>query len=211
MAATRGSHSSSSSLPMCVVLAVTPGVMRRRRVARAAARLFLLASAAPSASRATPSSRTTRASSSRITRATSTASFLTAALPAGLHVSDQVRDEPRADRWLHPAAARLGVRRPRDRNDRHRTARALHSLATTRLGARLLSRRDIRQVAGARNRSILARSRRGAREAARRTRRDPRRALEAAVGRTLAAPRAVARARLRRRATAAGCEPTPTR
>ena len=37
---------------------------------------------------------------------------------------------PRADRGVHPAPARLGVRRSRRPHDRQRTARALHSLAT---------------------------------------------------------------------------------
>ncbi len=116
--------------PMCVVLAVTPGVMRRRRVARAAARLFLLSIGSP-----------VRVEGNTIEPhypcvvVANHGSYLdgiilTAALPAGFTylIKYEMSRVPIAGFILRRLGSAFVDRR--DRNDRQRTARALHSLAT---------------------------------------------------------------------------------
>ena len=116
-------------IPMCVVLAVTPGVMRRRRIARAAAKLFFLLIGSP-----------VRVDGGPIERhypcvvVANHASYLdgiilTAALPPGFTylIKFEMSRVPIAGFILRRLGSAFVDRD--DRNDRQRTARALHSLA----------------------------------------------------------------------------------
>jgi 1-acyl-sn-glycerol-3-phosphate acyltransferase len=116
--------------PTCVVLALTPGVLRRRRVARAAARLFFLAIGSP-----------VRVEGGSVEPhypcvvVANHASYLdgiilTAALPAGFTylIKLEMSRVPIAGFILRRLGSAFVDRE--DRTDRQRTARALHSLAT---------------------------------------------------------------------------------
>ena len=117
-------------LPMCVVLAVTPGMQRRRRVARASAQLFF----------AVIGSRVRVAGSSvephyPCVVVANHASYLdgiilTAVLPAGFTylIKHQMSRVPIASFILRRLGSAFVDRD--DRHDRNRTARALHSLAS---------------------------------------------------------------------------------
>jgi 1-acyl-sn-glycerol-3-phosphate acyltransferase len=115
---------------MCVVLAVTPGVLRRRRIARASAKLFFLLIGSP-----------VRVEGAAIEPhypcvvVANHASYLdgiilTAALPAGFTylIKFEMSRVPIAGFILRRLGSAFVDRD--DRNDRQRTARALHSLAT---------------------------------------------------------------------------------
>jgi 1-acyl-sn-glycerol-3-phosphate acyltransferase len=117
-------------IPTCVLLAVVPGLERRRRVARAAARLFFLAIGSP-----------VRIEGTAIEPyypcvvVANHASYLdgiilTAALPAGFTylIKHEMSRVPIAGFILRRLGSAFVDRE--DRNDRQRTARALHSLAT---------------------------------------------------------------------------------
>ena len=117
-------------VPLCLVLAFTPGVLRRRRIARAAARLFFLVIGSP-----------VRVAGAAIERhypcvvVANHASYLdgivlTAALPAGFTylIKFEMNAVPLAGFILRRLGSTFVDRK--DRNDRQRTARALHSLAT---------------------------------------------------------------------------------
>jgi 1-acyl-sn-glycerol-3-phosphate acyltransferase len=117
-------------LPLCLVLAVTPGLDRRRRLARGAARLFFVAIGSP-----------VRVEGNTIEPhypcvvVANHASYLdgiilTAALPAGFTylIKHQMSRMPIAGFLLRRLGSAFVDRD--DRNDRHRTARALFSLAT---------------------------------------------------------------------------------
>jgi 1-acyl-sn-glycerol-3-phosphate acyltransferase len=117
-------------LPMCVALAVTPGVDRRRRLARMAARLFLRAIGSP-----------VRVAGSEIEPhypcvvVANHASYLdgiilTAALPAGFTylIKTEMTRVPIASFILRRLGSAFVDRD--DRRDRHRTVRTLHTLAT---------------------------------------------------------------------------------
>jgi 1-acyl-sn-glycerol-3-phosphate acyltransferase len=117
-------------LPLCLVLAVTPGVLRRRRIARAAAKLFLLVIGSP-----------VRVAGNAIEShypcvvVANHASYLdgiilTAALPAGFTylIKLEMNAVPLAGFILRRLGSSFVDRD--DRTDRQRTARALHSLAT---------------------------------------------------------------------------------
>lgn len=117
-------------IPLCVLLAVVPGVQRRRRLARGAARLFLLAIGSP-----------VRAEGTNIEPhypcvvVANHSSYLdgiilTAALPAGFTylIKRQMRRVPLAGFVLRRLGSAFVDRD--DRHDRHRTARTLHTLAT---------------------------------------------------------------------------------
>jgi 1-acyl-sn-glycerol-3-phosphate acyltransferase len=117
-------------LPLCLVLAVTPGVERRRRAARAAARLFLLAIGSP-----------VRVEGESIEPhypcvvVANHASYLdgiilTAALPAGFTylIKREMNHVPIAAYILRRLGSAFVDRE--NPNDRHRTARALHTAAT---------------------------------------------------------------------------------
>jgi 1-acyl-sn-glycerol-3-phosphate acyltransferase len=116
-------------LPLCVVLAVTPGVERRRRIGRRAAQLVFLLIGSP-----------VRVEGSVIEPhypcvvVANHASYLdgmilTAALPPGFTylIKTQMRRVPIAGFILRRLGSAFVDRD--DRHDRHRTARALHSLA----------------------------------------------------------------------------------
>ena len=116
-------------LPLCPVLALTPGVLRRRRLARGAAKLFLLVIGSR-----------VRVEGSEIERhypcvvVANHASYLdgiilTAALPAGFTylIKYQMSRVPIAGFILRRLGSAFVDRD--DRNDRQRTARALHTLA----------------------------------------------------------------------------------
>ena len=117
-------------IPLCVLLAIMPGVDRRRRLARAAARLFLFAIGSP-----------VRAEGSAIEPhypcvvVANHSSYLdgiilTAALPPGFTylIKHQMSRVPIAGFLLRRLGSAFVDRD--DRRDRHRTARALYSLAT---------------------------------------------------------------------------------
>jgi 1-acyl-sn-glycerol-3-phosphate acyltransferase len=117
-------------LPTCVVLALTPDVLRRRRVARGAAKLFFLVIGSP-----------VRVEGGAIEPhypcvvVANHASYLdgiilTAALPAGFTylIKLEMNRVPIAGFILRRLGSAFVDRN--DRNDRQRTARALHSLAT---------------------------------------------------------------------------------
>jgi 1-acyl-sn-glycerol-3-phosphate acyltransferase len=116
-------------IPTCVVLAVTPGVQRRRRVARAGARLFFRAIGSP-----------VRVEGSAVEPhypcivVANHASYLdgiilTAALPAGFTylIKQQMTRVPIASFVLRRLGSAFVDRT--DRGDRHRTARAMLTLA----------------------------------------------------------------------------------
>lgn len=116
--------------PLCIVLAVTPGVHRRRRTARGAARLFLLAIGSP-----------VRIEGGSVEPhypcvvVANHASYLdgiilTAALPAGFTylIKHQMNRVPLAGFILRRLGSAFVDRD--NHHDRHRTARALHTLAT---------------------------------------------------------------------------------
>ena len=117
-------------LLVCVVFTVTPGLARRRRVARAAAKLFFLAIGSP-----------VRVEGSAVEPhypcvvVANHASYLdgiilTATLPAGFTylIKRQMNRVPIAGFILRRLGSAFVDRD--DRNDRQRTARKLHSLAT---------------------------------------------------------------------------------
>jgi len=117
-------------LPLCVLLALVPGVHRRRRLARGAARLFLLVIGSP-----------VRIEGSDIEPhypcvvVANHSSYLdgiilTAALPAGFTylIKHQMSRVPVAGFLLRRLGSAFVDRD--DRHDRHRTARALYTLAT---------------------------------------------------------------------------------
>ena len=117
-------------LPLCVMLAATPGLTARRRLARGAARLFLRAIGSP-----------VRIEGGSVEPhypcvvVANHASYLdgiilTAALPAGFTylIKHQMNRVPIAAFILRRLGSAFVDRD--NRNDRHRTARALHSLAT---------------------------------------------------------------------------------
>ena len=117
-------------VPLGIVLSVTPGVMRRRRLARAAARLFFAAIGSP-----------IRVEGSNVEPhypcvvVANHASYLdgmilTAALPAGFTylIKYQMSRVPLAGFILRRLGSAFVDRD--DRHDRNRTARALHTLAT---------------------------------------------------------------------------------
>jgi 1-acyl-sn-glycerol-3-phosphate acyltransferase len=117
-------------LPLSVLLAVMPGLERRRRAARGAARLFLLAIGSP-----------VRIEGGSVEPhypcvvVANHASYLdgiilTAALPAGFTylIKHQMNRVPIAAFILRRLGSAFVDRD--SRNDRHRTARALHALAT---------------------------------------------------------------------------------
>jgi 1-acyl-sn-glycerol-3-phosphate acyltransferase len=117
-------------IPTCVVLALTPDIVRRRRVARAAARLFLLTIGSP-----------VRVEGGAVEPhypcvvVANHGSYLdgiilTAALPAGFTylIKFEMNRVPIAGFILRRLGSAFVDRE--DRGDRQRTARALHSLAT---------------------------------------------------------------------------------
>ena len=117
-------------ISVCVVFTVTPGLMRRRRVARAAAKVFFFAIGSP-----------VRIEGSAVEPhypcvvVANHASYLdgiilTAALPAGFTylIKYQMNRVPIAGFILRRLGSAFVDRD--DRLDRQRTARALHSLAT---------------------------------------------------------------------------------
>jgi 1-acyl-sn-glycerol-3-phosphate acyltransferase len=117
-------------IPMCLVLSVLPGVDRRRRVARGAARLFFFAIGSP-----------VRVDGSAIEPhfpcvvVANHSSYLdgiilTAALPAGFTylIKHEMSRVPLAGFVLRRLGSAFVARD--DVHDRQRTARALHSLAT---------------------------------------------------------------------------------
>jgi 1-acyl-sn-glycerol-3-phosphate acyltransferase len=117
-------------IPLCVLLAVTPGVERRRRLARSAARLFLLSIGSP-----------VRVDGGAIEPhypcivVANHSSYLdgiilTAALPAGFTylIKHEMSRVPIAGFLLRRLGSAFVDRG--DVQDRHRTARALHTLAT---------------------------------------------------------------------------------
>ena len=117
-------------IPLCVLLALVPGVHRRRRLARGAAQLFLLLIGSP-----------VRVEGSDIAPhypcvvVANHSSYLdgiilTAALPAGFTylIKHQMSRVPLAGFLLRRLGSAFVDRD--DRHDRHRTARALYTLAT---------------------------------------------------------------------------------
>ncbi|HEY3516019.1 MAG TPA: lysophospholipid acyltransferase family protein [Gammaproteobacteria bacterium] len=117
-------------IPLCVLLAVVPGLHRRRRLARGAAQLFLLAIGSP-----------VRLAGSDVEPhypcvvVANHSSYLdgiilTAALPAGFTylIKHQMSRVPIAGFLLRRLGSAFVDRD--DRHDRHRTARALYTLAT---------------------------------------------------------------------------------
>jgi 1-acyl-sn-glycerol-3-phosphate acyltransferase len=117
-------------IPLCLVLAIMPGVDRRRRTARGAARLFLAAIGSPvevdgSAIEPHYPCVVVANHSSYLDGI-----ILTAALPAGFTylIKRQMRRVPLAGFILRRLGSAFVDRD--DRHDRHRTARALHALAT---------------------------------------------------------------------------------
>lgn len=117
-------------LPLCVVLAVTPSIDVRRRAARAAARLFLLAIGSP----VRVEGGSVEPHYPCVVVANHASYFdgiiLTAALPAGFTylIKHQMNRVPIAAFILRRLGSAFVDRN--SRNDRHRTARALHMLAT---------------------------------------------------------------------------------
>jgi len=117
-------------IPLCLVLAVTPGLGRRRRIARGAARVFFMAIGSP-----------VRVDGSAIEPhypcivVANHSSYLdgiilTAALPAGFTylIKHEMSRVPLAGFILRRLGSAFVDRD--DRHDRNRTARALHVLAT---------------------------------------------------------------------------------
>jgi len=117
-------------IPLCVLLALVPGVHRRRQVARGAARLYMLVIGSP-----------VRIEGSDIEPhypcvvVANHSSYLdgiilTAALPAGFTylIKHQMSRVPLAGFLLRRLGSAFVDRD--DRHDRHRTARALYTLAT---------------------------------------------------------------------------------
>jgi 1-acyl-sn-glycerol-3-phosphate acyltransferase len=117
-------------IPLCPVLALTPGVLRRRRLARGAARLFLAAIGSPV--RVTGSSIEPHCPCVVVANHASYLDgiILTAALPAEFTylIKSEMSRVPIAAFILRRLGSAFVDRE--SRNDRHRTARALHSLAT---------------------------------------------------------------------------------
>jgi len=117
-------------LPLCLLLALTPGTERRRRLARGAAQLFFLAIGSP-----------VRVEGSAVEPhypcvvVANHSSYLdgiilTAALPAGFTylIKHEMSRVPLAGFILRRLGSAFVDRD--DRHDRHRTARSLHVLAT---------------------------------------------------------------------------------
>ena len=117
-------------IPLCVLLAIMPGVDRRRRLARAAARLFLFAIG--SSVRVEGSAIEPHYPCVVVANHSSYLDgiILTAALPPGFTylIKHQMSRVPIAGFLLRRLGSAFVDRD--DRRDRHRTARALYSLAT---------------------------------------------------------------------------------
>jgi 1-acyl-sn-glycerol-3-phosphate acyltransferase len=117
-------------IPMCVVLAAMPGVDRRRRIARNSARLFFLAIGSPV--RVVGSAVEPHYPCVVVANHSSYLDgiILTAALPPGFTylIKTQMSRVPLAGFILRRLGSAFVDRD--DRRDRHRTARALHALAT---------------------------------------------------------------------------------
>jgi 1-acyl-sn-glycerol-3-phosphate acyltransferase len=114
---------------MCVVLIVTPGVMRRRRVARAAARLFFLLIGSPVRVAGNPIEPHYPCVVVANHASYLDGIILTAALPAGFTylIKYEMSRVPIAGFILRRLGSAFVDRH--DRHDRQRTARVLHSLA----------------------------------------------------------------------------------
>jgi 1-acyl-sn-glycerol-3-phosphate acyltransferase len=116
-------------LPMCLILAVLPGVDRRRRLARAAARLFFFVIG----SRVTVEGSSVEPHYPCVVVANHSSyldgMILTAALPPGFSylIKEEMARVPIAGFVLRRLGSSFVDRD--DRNDRHRTARTLHTLA----------------------------------------------------------------------------------
>jgi 1-acyl-sn-glycerol-3-phosphate acyltransferase len=117
-------------LPLCVVLALMPGIDRRRRIARGAARLFFFAIGSPV--RIAGNSVEPHYPCIVVANHSSYLDgiILTAALPAGFTylIKHEMSRVPLAGFVLRRLGSAFVDRD--DRHDRHRTARALHVLAT---------------------------------------------------------------------------------
>ena len=117
-------------IPMCVMLAVMPGLDRRRRVARNSARLFFLAIGSPV--RVTGSAVQSHYPCVVVANHASylDGMILCAALPPGFTylINTEMSRMPIAGFILRRLGSAFVDRD--DRRDRHRTARALHMLAT---------------------------------------------------------------------------------
>jgi 1-acyl-sn-glycerol-3-phosphate acyltransferase len=117
-------------IPLCLVLSVLPGVERRRRIARGAARLFLLAIGSPI--RVEGSAIEPHFPCVVIANHSSYLDgiILTAALPAGFTylIKYEMSRVPLAGFVLRRLGSAFVARD--DLQDRQRTARALHGLAT---------------------------------------------------------------------------------
>ena len=117
-------------VPLCVVLAVTPGVARRRRLARGAARLFFVAIGSPVGVEGNSIEPHYPCVVAANHSSYLDGIILTAALPAGFTylIKHEMRRVPLAGFLLQRLGSTFVDRD--DRHDRHRTARALHTLAT---------------------------------------------------------------------------------
>ena len=183
MAATPGSHCSSSSRRMCVVLGRDAG-----RTCGAGAslaprpRLFLLSHRQSRARRGKYDRAALPLRRRREPRELPRRHHFDGGAARRVHLSDQGRDEPRAARGLHPAAARLGIRRSRrsQRPAAHRRAPCTRSPHAARRSASFPKARSTK-APGLRAVSSRRVRRCGARQTARGAGRDPRRAMEAAA------------------------------
>jgi 1-acyl-sn-glycerol-3-phosphate acyltransferase len=117
-------------VPTCVVLALTPDVLRRRRVARNAAKLFFLAIGSPVRVEGGPIEPHYPCVVVANHASYLDGIILTAALPAGFTylIKFEMNRVPIAGFILRRLGSTFVDRE--DRTDRQRTARALHSLAT---------------------------------------------------------------------------------
>jgi 1-acyl-sn-glycerol-3-phosphate acyltransferase len=117
-------------IPMSIVLAVLPGIERRRRVARAAARLFLLAIGSPVRTEGSPIEPHYPCVVVANHSSYLDGIILTAALPAGFTylIKYEMSRVPLAGYVLRRLGSAFVARD--DLKDRQRTARALHALAT---------------------------------------------------------------------------------
>lgn len=117
-------------LPLCLVLAVTPDIERRRRAARAAARLFLFLIASPVRVEGGPIEPYYPCVVVANHASYLDGIILTAALPAGFTylIKREMNRVPIAAFILRRLGSAFVARD--NPNDRHRTARALHAAAT---------------------------------------------------------------------------------